>query len=135
AHSSSTPRSATRRLSESRSSTSSLRRRRRCSAFCASCWSVQKSGAAMRASSASSSPLPVARSKIAPQVVGPTHHLVRPPNELVLSQRHCRSPCPPPLAAAPRDQPAGRQPRHDERQLRGEIPDCPIHGATLQEAD
>ena len=59
-------------------SRSSSSRRRRCSSFCASAWSFQKSGSATRASMSISSSAGVAASKIAPQVGGAARQILIP---------------------------------------------------------
>src|SRR3954470_13632555 len=68
AHSASTARSSTRRLSESLREASTSIALRRCSSFCAAAWSFQKSGSPTRCSILASSSAGRAASKIAPQI-------------------------------------------------------------------
>ena len=69
-------------------STSSWSRRRRCSVFCASAWLFQKSGWAMRASSAATSSRGLPASKIPPQLRGSLHQVVMPTDQFVELECH-----------------------------------------------
>ena len=88
AQSMSTPMSSILRASWSRSSRSSASRRRRCSVFCASAGSFQKSGAATRCSSCASSPGSCAPSKITPHVGCSLEQIGGASNQFVNDQGH-----------------------------------------------
>ena len=81
AHSTSTDRSSSRVFSASTIWTSCSRRRRRCSIFCASAWSFQKSGCATSSSRRVSSSRGADRSKITPQLGGALRQVLVPPDE------------------------------------------------------
>ena len=83
--------SSVRRESVSASVSSSSTRRRRCSSFCASAWSFQKSGWETRDSMRSSSVRERAGSKIAPQIGGTFHQILVAPYLLVENERHASS--------------------------------------------
>src|SRR5688572_29405051 len=92
AHSNSTPRSSSRRLSDCRSAMSPSMRRRRCITFCALAWSLQKVGAAMCFSMSASCSSRLAASKVPPEFRRAAAQLVVASFEVVEVDGHRRSP-------------------------------------------